>query len=231
MKITFYGHATFKIVTPGGIRILIDPWLDNPNAPKERDLDVYDLILITHAHGDHMGNVLEIARTVATEVVAIHEIQQYLLARGLPNVTGMNIGGSYRTKGLTITMVQATHSSSIQENGNIIYGGDACGFVVQLEDGRRFYHAGDTGLFYDMKLIGEIYEPEVVMLPIGDHYVMGPRDAAIACAFLKPKIVIPMHYGTFPLLTGTPEAFQGHLEEVAPETEMVVLNPGETVEL
>ncbi len=231
MKVTFYGHATFKVVTPGGMRILIDPWLDNPQAPKEKDLEVYDLILLTHAHGDHLGNILEIARTAATEVVAIHEIQQYLLARGLPNVTGMNIGGSYRTKGLTITMVQATHSSSFQDGNEIIYGGDPCGFVVQMEDGRRFYHAGDTGLFYDMKLIGELYGPEVVMLPIGDHYVMGPREAAYACKLLKPRVVIPMHYGTFPLLTGTPEALKEHLAEFAPNTEVCVLNPGETVEL
>ncbi len=231
MQITFYGHATFKIVTPQGIKILIDPWLDNPQAPAEKDLGVYDLILLTHAHGDHLGNILEIARTAATEVVAIHELQQYLLARGLPNITGMNIGGSYRSKGLTITMVQATHSSSIQEGAQIVYGGEPCGFVVRLEDGRCFYHAGDTGLFYDMKLIGELYSPEIVMLPIGDHYVMGPREAAYACKLLRPKVVIPMHFGTFPLLTGTPEALEKHLKEFAPETKMLVLTPGETVEL
>ncbi len=231
MEITFYGHATFKIVTSEGIRLLIDPWLDNPKAPPEKDLGPYDLILITHAHGDHLGNVLEIARTAATEVVAIHEIQQYLLAHGIPNVTGMNIGGSYRTKGLTITMVQAVHSSSIQEDDNIIYGGDPAGFVIRLEDGRTIYHAGDTGLFYDLALIGELYQPEVAMLPIGDHYVMGPKEAAKACQLLKPKIVIPMHYGTFPLLTGTPEAFAEHLKEMAPEVALKVLTPGETIKL
>ncbi|NPB08910.1 MAG: metal-dependent hydrolase [Thermodesulfobacteria bacterium] len=231
MEITFYGHATFKIVTPEGIRILIDPWLDNPKAPQEKDLGPYDIILITHAHGDHLGNVLEIARTAATEVIAIHEIQQYLLAHGLPNVTGMNIGGSYRTKGLTITMVQAVHSSSMQEEDNIIYGGDPAGFVVRLEDGRTIYHAGDTGLFYDLTLIGELYQPEVAMIPIGDHYVMGPREAAKACQLLKPKVVIPMHYGTFPLLTGTPEAFAQHLKEMAPEVELKTLSPGETIKL
>ncbi len=231
MEITFYGHATFKIVTREGIRLLIDPWLDNPKAPPEKDLGPYDLVLVTHAHGDHLGNVLEIARTAATEVVAIHEIQQYLLAQGIPNVTGMNIGGSYRTKGLTITMVQAVHSSSIQEDNNIIYGGDPAGFVIRLEDGRTIYHAGDTGLFYDLVLIGELYQPEVAMIPIGDHYVMGPKEAAKACQLLKPKKVIPMHYGTFPLLTGTPEAFAQHLKEWAPEVELLVLEPGETVKL
>ena len=164
-------------MTPEGIKILIDPWLDNPLAPEQKDIGPYDIVLITHAHGDHLGNVLEIARSAATEVIAIHEIQQFLLAQGLPNVTGMNIGGSYRTKGLTITMVQAVHSSSIQNNNSIIYGGDPAGFVVRLEDGRAIYHAGDTGLFYDLSLIGELYHPDVAMLPIGDHYVMGPREA------------------------------------------------------
>ncbi len=231
MKITFYGHATFRIITPEGTRILIDPWLDNPQSPEEKDIGPYDLILITHAHGDHLGNVLELARTAATEVIAIHEIQQYLLSRGIPNVTGMNIGGSYRTKGLTITMVQATHSSSIQEDETLIYGGEPAGFVIRLEDGRALYHAGDTGLFYDMKLIGELYQPEVAFLPIGDHYVMGPREAAKACALLRPKVVIPMHFGTFPLLTGTPEAFAEHLKDMAPEVKLKVLKPGETVEL
>ncbi len=230
MKITFYGHSTFRIVTPEGIKILIDPWLDNPLAPEQKDIGPYDIVLITHAHGDHLGNVLEIARSAATEVIAIHEIQQFLLAQGLPNVTGMNIGGSYRTKGLTITMVQAVHSSSIQTNNSIIYGGDPAGFVVRLEDGRAIYHAGDTGLFYDLSLIGELYHPDVAMLPIGDHYVMGPREAAKACALLKPKVVIPMHYGTFPLLTGTPEAFAKYLQEMAPEVVLRVLNPGESVQ-
>ncbi len=217
-------------MTPEGIKILIDPWLDNPLAPEQKDIGPYDIVLITHAHGDHLGNVLEIARSAATEVIAIHEIQQFLLAQGLPNVTGMNIGGSYRTKGLTITMVQAVHSSSIQNNNSIIYGGDPAGFVVRLEDGRAIYHAGDTGLFYDLSLIGELYHPDVAMLPIGDHYVMGPREAAKACALLKPKVVIPMHYGTFPLLTGTPEAFAKYLQEMAPEVVLRVLNPGESVQ-
>ncbi|OAQ21628.1 metal-dependent hydrolase [Thermosulfurimonas dismutans] len=225
MQITFYGHATFKVVTPRGVKILIDPWLSNPKAPSEVDRGPYDLILITHAHGDHLGDVLEIARTAATEVVAIHEIQQYLMARGLPKVTGMNIGGTYETRGLKITMVQAVHSSSFQDGS---YGGDACGFIVEMEDGRTLYHAGDTGLFYDLVLIRELYRPEVVLLPIGSHYVMGPREAAKACELLKPKVVIPMHYGTFPLLTGTPEALEKALSEAGLEVLVKVLSPGES---
>ncbi len=228
MRITFYGHATFKVVTPGGVKILIDPWLSHPKAPAEVDRGPYDLILITHAHGDHLGDVLELARTAATEVVAIHEIQQYLMARGLPKATGMNIGGSYETRGLKITMVPAVHSSSFPDG---TYGGEACGFVITMEDGRRLYHAGDTGLFSDLALIGELYEPEIALLPIGDHYVMGPREAAKACELLKPKVVIPMHYGTFPLLTGTPEAFQEEVAARGLEILIKVLEPGETFSL
>lgn len=226
MEITFYGHATFKVVSPGGVKILIDPWLSNPQAPAEVDRGPYDLILITHAHGDHLGDVLDLARDEATEVVAIHEIQQYLSARGIPRVTGMNIGGTYEVRGLRITMVPALHSSSFPDGS---YGGEACGFVVRLEDGRSFYHAGDTGLFQDMALIGELYAPEVVFLPIGSHYVMGPREAARACELLKPRLVIPMHYGTFPLLTGTPEELERELSSRGLSLEVRALSPGESL--
>ncbi len=225
MEITFYGHATFKVVSPGGVKILIDPWLSNPQAPEEVDRGPYDLILITHAHGDHLGEVLDLARSAATEVVAIHEIQQYLLSRGLPRVTGMNIGGTYETRGLKVTMVQAVHSSSFPDGA---YGGEACGFVVEMEDGRKLYHAGDTGLFYDLALIGELYRPEVVCLPIGSHYVMGPREAAKACELLRPEVVIPMHYGTFPLLTGRPEEFEAELSARGLSVLVKVLSPGES---
>lgn len=225
MEITFFGHATFKVISPGGVKILIDPWLSNPKAPEEVDRGPYDLILITHAHGDHLGDVLDLARTAVTEVIAIHEIQQYLMSRGLPKVTGMNVGGTYATRGLKITMVQAVHSSSFPDG---TYGGEACGFVVEMEDGRKLYHAGDTGLFYDLALIGELYQPEVVCLPIGSHYVMGPREAAKACELLRPKVVIPMHYGTFPLLTGTPEAFREELSARGLSVVVRDLKPGES---
>ncbi len=226
-QITFLGHSAFHIETSQKKNILIDPWLDNPQAPKEVELSTPDLLLITHAHGDHLGNAIQLCSSSSTEVVAIHEIQQYLLAKGVPNVTGMNIGGTYVTKGIKVTMVQAMHSSSIQEGNEIIYGGDAAGFVLTLEDGTIIYHAGDTGLFGDMALIGELYTPHVAILPIGNHYVMGPREAAHATRLIGPKVVIPMHYGSFPVLTGTVDEFRKELATLGVEVEVAELSPGE----
>ncbi|MFN4131835.1 MAG: metal-dependent hydrolase [Caldimicrobium sp.] len=228
MEIVYFGHASFKIVSKEGKKILIDPWLSNPQAPKNVDLGPYDYILITHAHGDHLGDVVKIARTAATEVIAIHEIQQYLLMRGIPKVTGMNIGGTYYVNGLSFTMVPALHSSSFPDGS---YGGEPCGFVITLENNLTLYHAGDTGLFGDMALIGELYQPEIAFLPIGDHYVMGPREAAKACQLIKAKKVIPMHYGTFPILRGTVSSFLEELQKYPFKPEIIPLKPGETYKL
>ncbi len=230
-KITFFGHSAFRIVTGNGLRIWIDPWLDNPKAPKDVGELEADIVLVTHAHGDHLGNTVSLASSSATEVVAIHELQQYLLAKGLPNVTGMNIGGTYHTKGINITMVTAVHSSSIQEGQEIIYGGEAAGFIVRLEDGLKLYHAGDTALFGDMAMIGSMYYPKVAMLPIGDHYVMGPREAAYACKLIDPKIVIPMHFGTFPVLTGTVGEFERQMRAHHIDARLEHMEPGATIEV
>ncbi|MCS7150495.1 MAG: metal-dependent hydrolase [Caldimicrobium sp.] len=223
MKITFYGHSCFRIISLEGKKIIIDPWLTHPLAPKDVDLGPYDYILITHGHGDHLGEALKLARTAVTEVIAIHEIQQYLLSKGVPKATGMNIGGSYRTNGLTFTMVPAMHSSSLPDGS---YGGEASGFVITLENGESIYHAGDTGVFGDMSLIGELYQPKVALLPIGDHYVMGPKEAAKACQLIKAPIVIPMHYGTFPILRGTIETFLEELQKYPFRPEVIPLEPG-----
>ncbi|MFN3504593.1 MAG: metal-dependent hydrolase [Caldimicrobium sp.] len=228
MELTYYGHSCFKIVSQEGKKILIDPWLFNPQAPKNVDLGPYDYILITHAHGDHLGEVLKIARTSATEVIAIHEIQQYLLMKGIPTATGMNIGGTYTTNDLSFTMVKALHSSSFPDG---TYGGEPCGFIITLENGLSIYHAGDTGLFGDMTLIGELYNPEIALLPIGDHYVMGPKEAAKACQLIKAKKVVPMHYGTFPILKGTVSAFEKELNKYPFKPEIITLKPGESIKL
>uniref|UniRef100_A0A7V4N3Q2 UPF0173 metal-dependent hydrolase ENU91_06540 n=1 Tax=Thermodesulfobacterium geofontis TaxID=1295609 RepID=A0A7V4N3Q2_9BACT len=226
MKITFYGHSCFKIITEEGKKILIDPWISNPLAPKNIDLGPYDFILITHAHGDHLGDTLKLARTAVTEVIAIHEIQQYLLKQKIPKVTGMNIGGTYKINNLRFTMVPALHSSSFSDGS---YGGSACGFVITLENGTSIYHAGDTGLFYDMKLIGELYSPKVAFLPIGDHYVMGPKEAAKACDLIRPEIVIPMHYETFPILTGDIESFKKELKKYNISIILIIPKIGEEI--
>ncbi len=228
-KITYFGHSAFRIVTSNGLNIWIDPWLDNPKAPEKSGQPDADIILVTHAHGDHLGNTAELASASSAEVVAIHEIQQYLLSCGVPNVTGMNIGGTYRTKGLAVTMVMAVHSSSIQDQDMMIYGGEAAGFVVRLEDGLVIYHAGDTALFYDMSLIGELYRPDIAMLPIGDHYVMGPKEAAYAAKLIGAPLIIPMHYGTFPALSGTVDEFVRELEARAPDVSVEALLPGQTL--
>lgn len=223
MQIVFYGHSCFKIVSPKGKKIIVDPWITNPLSPKNVDEGPYDYILITHAHGDHLGDAIQLAKK-GGEIIGIHEIQQYVLKKGVKKAIGMNIGGTYTTEGIAFTMVPALHSSSFPDGS---YGGEPCGFVITLEDGTSIYHAGDTGIFYDMKLIGELYHPKIALLPIGDHYVMGPKEAAKACELIKPEIVIPMHYQTFPILSGTPEKFKEELSKLGIDLKVVVLEPGQ----
>jgi L-ascorbate metabolism protein UlaG (beta-lactamase superfamily) len=228
LSITWLGHATFIITTPGGKRIVTDPWLEgNPACPADRKrIDAADVILLTHGHSDHSGDVVSVARATSAPVVAVFELSVWLQRKGLQNVIGMNTGGTVTVAGLEITMVPAVHSSSIVENGTIEYMGPPIGFVVRLENGQSLYFAGDTALFGDMRLIGEMHRPDVAFLPIGDHYTMGPDAAARACAMLGVRQVVPMHFGTFPLLTGTPERLK-HIVEPA-GVDVLVLKPGET---
>ncbi|MFP3868544.1 MAG: metal-dependent hydrolase [Desulfobacteraceae bacterium] len=228
VKITFYGHSAFKLAGPGS-SVLIDPWIDNPLLQTPiSDLGAVQLILVTHGHADHVGNTVAIAQQTGAPVVAIHELACYLAGKGVEAI-GMNKGGTCNAGGVKVTMTQALHSSSLEEDGRLIPAGDPAGFVVEFANGFRAYHAGDTAVFKDMELIRELYQPEVAMLPIGSHYVMSPREAAVACRMLHPKFVIPMHYGTFPVLTGTPEEL-GSLLKNQPDIQLVVLKPGESVE-
>jgi len=224
---TWLGHATFLVTTPGGKRVLFDPWVTgNPKSPESaKNIGHVDLILVTHGHGDHTTDVVPIARQTGAQVVAPYELSGYFQRKGLQNVTGMNPGGTLPALGLAITMVFANHSSSIEEDGKTVYAGIATGYVVKLENSVTFYFAGDTALFGDMRLLGELYKPQIAFLPIGDFYTMGPEQAAKAVELLGVKQVVPMHYGTFPALTGTPAKLR---ELLGGRAEVVELQPGET---
>jgi len=229
LAITWYGHATFVVTTPGGMRIVFDPWLTgNPKAPAGAKIDKADVICVSHGHSDHTGDVVNVARATGAPVVAIFELASWFESKGLKDTVGMNMGGTTEVKGLRISMTPAVHSSSVVEDGHTQYLGEPAGFVVRLEDGRKIYFAGDTALFGDMRLIRELYAPEIAFLPIGDHYTMGPEAAALAVDMLGVRQVVPMHYGTFPALTGTPDALKRLVEPMG--VDVLVMNPGETAQ-
>jgi L-ascorbate metabolism protein UlaG (beta-lactamase superfamily) len=206
LQFTWLGHATFLFDTPGGRRVIVDPWIrTNPSTPDSaRRPGHLDLMLVTHGHEDHTADAVAVARESGAEVVAPYELALWLRQKGLRRVTGMNLGGTLAVLGLSVTMVPALHSSSIEEEGRSINLGSAAGYVIGFEDGTTIYFAGDTAVFGDMRLIAELYRPAVAFLPIGDLYTMGPEQAAKACELLAIRYVVPMHYGTFPALTGTP---------------------------
>ena len=215
-SITWYGHACVEVRTPGGKVVLIDPWFGNPKSPKAAsEVDRCDVLLVTHGHSDHMGEAVDIADRLHPAWPAIHECSLWLgpNCKGSDKVIGMNKGGTVEVAGLKVTMTTAEHSAGdwSQPGNTTLYLGEPAGFVVELENGFRLYHAGDTALFGDMELIGDLYEPDLAMLPIGGHYTMGPREAAIAVEMLGVKHVLPIHYGTFPILAGTPQELREHL--------------------
>jgi L-ascorbate metabolism protein UlaG (beta-lactamase superfamily) len=184
LSITWLGHSAFLLVLPDGKRILTDPWLSNPNCPpafsRPEALKPLDLILVSHGHGDHVGEVVAVARATAAPVVCMFEVGLYLTGKGLKSVCDMGIGGTQEVSGVTITMTQATHSGSIVDGSQVVYMGGAAGLIIRAPRAPTMYFAGDTGLFGDMKLLGELYKPEIAFLPIGDHYTMGPDTAAMA---------------------------------------------------
>jgi L-ascorbate metabolism protein UlaG (beta-lactamase superfamily) len=227
IKLTWLGHATFRIETPAGKTVIIDPWImGNPACPpQEKTVKKVDVMLITHGHGDHIGDAVEVAKTHQPKVVGIPEMVGWLEKKGIKHTAMMNKGGTQTVGDIKVTMVHADHSCGIQDGDEIVYGGEACGYVIEFSNGIKIYHAGDTNVFGDMAIIRELYAPDVAMLPIGDHFTMGPREAAYACNLLKAKAVIPMHFATFPVLTGTPDA----LRKLVADVEVVEMKPGVTL--
>jgi L-ascorbate metabolism protein UlaG (beta-lactamase superfamily) len=226
LAITWLGHSSFILKTPGGKTLLMDPWYTgNPSFPEHAKPKQADVILVSHGHSDHITDAAAMAKATGATVVGIWEVASWLGRKGVQNIEPMNKGGSLDVKGLRVTMTEALHSSSFDENG-IVYLGEPAGFVVRMENNQSFYFAGDTALFSDMKLIGELYEPDIAFLPIGDRFTMGPDTAAMAAKWLGVRQVVPMHYGTFPLLTGTPSQLKEHL--AGANIQVLELKPGET---
>lgn len=227
-KITWLGHATVLVQTNKGTNILIDPFIaDNPKYPRDFKLpEKIDYILLTHGHGDHISDAVPVAKKHDSTVVAIYELADYLSGRGVKQTMGMNLGGTVQLNDVAATMVEAKHSSGAQDEKGTHYVGVAAGYVLEVKDGTTLYHAGDTAVFGDMKLIGELYSPQVAMLPIGGYYTMGPREAAQAVRLLGAKTILPLHFGTFPPLTGTPAQLAGL---VGPGVEVVDWKPGTSI--
>lgn len=228
LAITWLGHSAFRVRTPGGLELLFDPWYTgNPRFPERARPAKADLILVSHGHSDHITDAAAMARQTGATVVGIWEVVTWLGSKGVQAIEPMNKGGSISVKGLRLTMTEAVHSSSV-DDGGIVYLGEPAGFVVRLENDQVLYYAGDTALFSDMKLIGELYRPDIAFLPIGDRFTMGPDTAAMAARWLGVKQVVPMHWGTFPLLTGTPAMLKQHLAGTG--IDVLELEPGQTAE-
>jgi L-ascorbate metabolism protein UlaG (beta-lactamase superfamily) len=229
MEITWLGHGSFEFRLPSGQVVLIDPWTDgNPVYPKAHQIHRVDTICITHGHFDHIHDAVPLAHKFSPEVAGIFETCNWLESKGVKNTRPMNKGGSQKLGDFTLTMTHAVHSCGILDDGKILYGGEAAGYVMRFPDGRSLYFAGDTKVFSDMQLIHELYRPELAFLPIGDLYTMGPHEAAMACRLLKVGRVVPMHFGTFPLLTGRPEHLSSLIADL--ETKVWHFEPGKTVE-
>lgn len=233
VRLTWLGHSTWIIESPAGTRVLVDPWVDgNPACPDEMKgagLGQIDLILCTHGHGDHVGDLLSVASQTGAPVAGIFDLTEWAASQGVATTVGGNKGGTMVLDDLSlkITLVHAVHSSSMLSNGVSMDMGDPCGFILELENGYRIYNCGDTDVFGDMALIAELYEPDLVMMPIGDWFTMGPRQAAKAVELLGATRVVPQHYGTFPLLSGTPDALRAL---VGDGVEILDVAPGGTID-
>ncbi|ALK06683.1 MAG: metal-dependent hydrolase [Methanosarcina sp. 795] len=227
MKITWLGHSAFLLEAEK--RLLIDPFISgNPMAPCTPEELNPDVLVITHGHQDHLGDAIEIGKRTGCRIISIHEVANYIKSKGV-FAEGMNKGGTMNVEGIKLTMTNALHSSSIDASGFSFDGGSPAGFIIQI-NGRTIYHAGDTGVFGDMQLIGELYEPEIALLPIGGHFTMGIKEAVKAVELIRPKIAIPMHYNTFDVISQDPLEFQQSVESKT-STKVIIMKPGESIEL
>jgi L-ascorbate metabolism protein UlaG (beta-lactamase superfamily) len=223
MKVTFLGHASFKIEEDGKI-IYVDPWLTGPTSPiTVDDVDKADIVLVTHDHGDHgYAEALGICKNTGATFIAINELAHKAGSQGVKDIHTLNIGGSVNIGGVVVTLVQAFHSCGV---------GAPTGFVVRFPSG-TFYHAGDTGVFASMSLFADLYSPiDLVLIPIGSYFTCDVHQAALATKLLKPKNVIPMHYDTFPVIEANPEKFKHLVSETSPDTNVIILKPGEETEI
>ena len=226
--LTWLGHAAFRIDSDRGKRIYVDPFLaGNPKTPdSEKEPDRVDIIAVTHGHSDHAGETPSLSqRFPAAQIVAQVEVKGWLGRQGanVGQLPGINKGGSLEIDGIRFSLVNAFHSSSSDQGE---YLGESCGIVIRLEEGRTIYFAGDTCVFGDMQLIARIHKPDLVVLPIGDWFTMGPEEAAVALELLGNPRCVPSHWGTFPLLTGTPDA----LAQLT-RSQVDRIEPGDTIEL
>jgi L-ascorbate metabolism protein UlaG (beta-lactamase superfamily) len=227
-RITWLGHATVLIQTAGATNILVDPFIaQNPKFPKHFKLpETIHYVLLTHGHSDHISDVVPVAAQHDSTVVAVYELAAYVAAKGVAKTIGMNLGGTVQLGDAAVTMVEAKHSAGVEDEQGTHYAGVAAGFVLTIENGPVLYHAGDTAVFGDMKLIAELYRPEIALLPIGGHFTMGPKEAALAARLLAPEIILPIHYGTIPQLKGTPEELAAL---TGSSVRVVRWTPGETI--
>lgn len=237
-SITWIGHGSWKFVTVNGTVIYVDPWIRGNPACKISIEDTVDaqIVCVTHGHDDHIGNAIEICKNTGAVLVTLPDISAYAARHGIPaddRGGSVHTGGSVSVLDCRIRAVMALHASNVwgeeyQERGEIMLGTGCCGFVIEPEGGKPVYFAGDTGVFGDMSLISDLYHPYVSVLPIGDKYVMGPREAAVAAKLIKSPIIIPGHYNTFPAIQVDIDNFKKLVAREAPNTEVVALEPGMT---